>query len=606
MVKLERKYATYSLFESYSAYLEAQADFDRLRDKLGDEYFNKWMAIKDKIGDKIKDPDWARTSPEEQPKFIPNPDRKYKNIYNILKFNDIEIEELKDFLDNFQSKASMVKQNKIEGAEEIYNKDGWTVYRITTYKAAQKYGSGTKWCITGRYDGQEEKGEYYFDKYIREQNLDGGYYFYIHNSDQDKFCVLRKKNGEINSIWNAADKEIDASELPKDFPSVPISGLEELSYIDPHTSAIRAIRKDDMKMLNRAISVGLKKGSEDGEIELLLSDLLDIALHENKNIIPQIIKLFIVNSPSQTEFYDVWMDAIKDFIKSIIKGDTSSEESMEILDNVLSALELDYSNENQSLRKFFTHLYDMADKSIIPRIVKSFGKYLNFDSNDVYNELLIKAIEHDDIDTVKELFNYDTDQDYTDDSGKPAIAYAIESKDADIVKLLLDYDAYVDMEDEYIQKALSKTTQDIKTLISDYTKENNMIERKSYINEVDCVEEGLFSKKYTAEEGEEFAKKLKDFLGYDLNNKLNIRNDRNREFYVLISPKWEYSDKGNKDTLIDGHFLISGKDNRNMYLAAYHEEDKQPFKSIQKIDISDLRLIRGFIQTHLKDMLEKR
>ena len=607
MVRLYRTLES-GYFENYSAYLEAQADFDKLQAKLGDDYFNKWMEIKDKIGDKIKDPDWVRTSPEEPVKFIPNPDRKFKNIYDILRYNDEEIEELKKFLDNFQSKASKTKKQKVDGAEEIYNKGGWLVYRITKYPAAQYYGSHTKWCITGRYDGQEEKGEYYFNKYIREADLDGGYYFYIRNSDQEKFCVLRTKNGDINSIWNAEDKEITESDLPNDFPSVPISGLEDLSYIDAFEVAVKSIKEDNIKRLSKAIETALQRSSADGEIEVTLSGLLNIALEENPSIIPQIVKLFIIYSKSSSSFYEMWMDDLLSFIEHLIKEGSSNESYMEVLDNVLKALEIDYE---QAVEKFFINLYNIADKSIIPRIVKSFGTYLNFDSNTVYNELLIRAIEHNDIETIRELFNYDTDQNYEDENGKSVLAYAIESKNKDIVKLLLDCDADADTSYDDIQEALLNTTQEIKDLISDYTKENNMLERKTYINELDFVEEGLFSTKYDAEDGKEFIEKLKSSLGPTLNNMLKISNPRNREFYVNIFPKEAFSERGDKDTIIDGYFVISGKDSRNMYIAAYHgmpdnRNEQRPFKSIQKLDLKDLRLIRGFIQTNLKEMLKNR
>ena len=217
MVKLVIKYEYRNFYESYSAYLEAQADFDKLKEKLGDEYFDKWMKVKDKIGDKIKDPDWVRTSPEEQPKFIHNPDRKYKNIYDILKFDKEELEELKDFLDNFQSKASKVKQDK-SGAKLIAENDKWKVYRITSYPAAIYYGSNTEWCITGRYPDEEGKGEYWFNSYIDDDNLDGGYYFFINkNDDREKYCLLQGKDKQIKSIWDSSDRDI----LPEKYSKIP-------------------------------------------------------------------------------------------------------------------------------------------------------------------------------------------------------------------------------------------------------------------------------------------------------------------------------------------------------------------------------------------------
>ena len=95
-----------------------------------------------------------------------------------------------------------------KGAKLISNQNGWRVYRITTYEAAVYYGSNTKWCITGRYDGFRDEGRSYFNDYIRDYDLDGGYYFCIKNNTE-KYCVLRRKNGKIQSIWDAADNDID-------------------------------------------------------------------------------------------------------------------------------------------------------------------------------------------------------------------------------------------------------------------------------------------------------------------------------------------------------------------------------------------------------------
>jgi hypothetical protein len=98
------------------------------------------------------------------------------------------------------------------------------VYRITTYRAARIYGAGTRWCITGRYGGHEERGEEYFYDYINDFDLDGGYYFYIKNDNKTKFCLLKKQNGGIDSIWDAPDNKIEPEDIlieEPEFPTVP-------------------------------------------------------------------------------------------------------------------------------------------------------------------------------------------------------------------------------------------------------------------------------------------------------------------------------------------------------------------------------------------------
>ena len=152
-----------------SILLEGKRDQEILNNFLGDDYYNKYQLIKNKI----KDPD-------------------FKDIYRLIKKDP---DEVKDFIDNFQSKTDVRRAAKVDGATKLYEDDEWAVYKITTYPAAQFYGKNTRWCITGRYEGHEERGEEYFYKYISQNKLDGGYYFYINKKDPyKKFCVLQKEN----------------------------------------------------------------------------------------------------------------------------------------------------------------------------------------------------------------------------------------------------------------------------------------------------------------------------------------------------------------------------------------------------------------------------
>jgi len=187
---------------------EGKKDQEILNNFLGDDYYNKYQDIRNKI----KDPD-------------------YKDIYKLIKKDP---DEVKNYIDNFKSNADIRKAKKSEGAELIYKDNLWKVYRITTYPAAQLYGSGTTWCITGRYDGHESRGEEYFNKYIDDYDLDGGYYFYIKNDGRTKFCLLRCRDGEIQSIWNAEDNQVDVDNIAledRDFPTVP-GIFKPLSYED--------------------------------------------------------------------------------------------------------------------------------------------------------------------------------------------------------------------------------------------------------------------------------------------------------------------------------------------------------------------------------------
>lgn len=205
MVKLRRisvleKY----IRESKDLVVESQKDLDDLKSYLGNTLFDDYMKIRDKISDS----EWKD--------------------FGKLKKKDPE--EIKDFINNFQSKADKKKQDKSKGSKKLYEDDDWLVLRITSYPAAQKYGSGTKWCITGRYDGHEERGEGYFNNYIRDNNLDGGYYFYINKKDPSKkYCVLQKKDKTIVSIWNAKDnmEGTSTASLNVLLPEIPQVNLKQ-------------------------------------------------------------------------------------------------------------------------------------------------------------------------------------------------------------------------------------------------------------------------------------------------------------------------------------------------------------------------------------------
>ena len=177
MVKLRR------IFES-NLYLESKKDLDDLKAFLGDKLYDDYMKIRDRI---------------------PKDHNEFKDF---IKLKKMDRNDIQDFVSSFQSKSDKKKADKTEGAEKLYEDEDWVVYRITTYPAAQLYGKGTKWCITGRYAGHEEQGQDFFDDYIDGRHLDGGYYFYINKKDpNEKYCVLQTKGRRINSIWDAGDTD---------------------------------------------------------------------------------------------------------------------------------------------------------------------------------------------------------------------------------------------------------------------------------------------------------------------------------------------------------------------------------------------------------------
>ena len=65
----------------------------------------------------------------------------YKHYHTMA---ELGIDDVKDYIDSFfQSKRNKDKMFTIGSAKLLYDKDGWRVYRITSYKAAHKYGYHT-------------------------------------------------------------------------------------------------------------------------------------------------------------------------------------------------------------------------------------------------------------------------------------------------------------------------------------------------------------------------------------------------------------------------------------------------------------------------------
>lgn len=139
----------------------------------------------------------------------------FKSPYNDLNYwiNKGDPEALSQYMSDFEagkykSNTQKKKEEKIEGSKLVFDDKGWKTYHITTYNAAKRLGSGTTWCITGRYEGEEDRGEFYFDDYIRRYDLDG-YYFIFDTENRDKttgdylkYCAGVNKSGRIQFLYN--------------------------------------------------------------------------------------------------------------------------------------------------------------------------------------------------------------------------------------------------------------------------------------------------------------------------------------------------------------------------------------------------------------------
>lgn len=138
------------------------------------------------------------------------------------------VDELDNFLTNLENTKTRREKREIaeEGAELIYEDDDWKVYHITTYEAAAKYGAHTRWCITGRYEGHESRGQMFFDTYLPggDDERYTGYYFFIKKgNDAEKYAVCPRINGGYD-VWDPKDGR--PGYVPNGPTNVP--GLEDV------------------------------------------------------------------------------------------------------------------------------------------------------------------------------------------------------------------------------------------------------------------------------------------------------------------------------------------------------------------------------------------
>ena len=261
-----------SILESYI--LEGKRDFEVLKDFLGDDYYDKYLSIKNKISD-----------------------NEYKDIYKLIKKDPNDV---KDYIDNFQSNRYKRTSYKEIGARKVYEDSDWIVYHITDYNAAKYYGRDTKWCISGNYKGLPN-GKYEFDKY----NAHSKIYFYINkHTAREKYAVLKDRNtGNIANIKDSKDYDLgkSLSFTDVDLPYVKEVGLNTKQQEDLF-DAIRTsegyvedieeyVNKDTVNAINTngntplMVAVGRSKLST-GIAEFLIKNGADVNAKNNYNSTP--------------------------------------------------------------------------------------------------------------------------------------------------------------------------------------------------------------------------------------------------------------------------------------------------------------------------------
>lgn len=211
----------------------------------------------------------------------------FDKLRSFEKLRSLSVRTVQKFVDSYMSVGDLVAKAK-EGADLIYSDSEWDVYKVRTYAASKYYGKGARWCISGNYEGHEHRGEFYFNDYIKQKNLDGGYYFYLSKTDPHrKYCLLQRSDGKPLSIWNASDDELDMQYEIEDLGLPNVKGIHLPDYrID---SFINLIGNEDIE--------GIKKFIENHDDDIDIDGLSSmgenavVAAAETGNI--QIVKMLL-------------------------------------------------------------------------------------------------------------------------------------------------------------------------------------------------------------------------------------------------------------------------------------------------------------------------
>lgn len=121
--------------------------------------------------------------------------------------------DLKNSTSNTKERVNAKKT----GADVIFENSDFIVLHILTYNASKYYGKNTKWCISGNFPNEENKGEHYFNTYL--QHSYSNIYFVLSKTTNHKWCIcLNKRGDKISEIWNDMNEVVD--NIPG-LPSIP-------------------------------------------------------------------------------------------------------------------------------------------------------------------------------------------------------------------------------------------------------------------------------------------------------------------------------------------------------------------------------------------------
>ena len=118
-----------------------------------------------------------------------------------------ELQQVLSSLSAAKTKTQQKREQKVAGAELVYEDENNKIYHITTWEAAKLYGKGTKWCISGDTPDSEAA----FNSYKNRNTI----YIAVKTQTGAKRAVLVQGDGDT-VVYDERDKVVNmTSDMPK-------------------------------------------------------------------------------------------------------------------------------------------------------------------------------------------------------------------------------------------------------------------------------------------------------------------------------------------------------------------------------------------------------
>ena len=419
-------YSTYN--DELELFLE-DANLDKLKALLGDDYYNDvYVPFKNKIASKVK----VGEDEDGNPIMGENPDLKLKRTDYLLDTYSDNPQALKDLIANYKTKSGEIKDAK-KGAKYLGENGEYKCYFVFTYPAAKYYGENTTWCITGRYKGEEKNGKYYFDKYIRDENLDGGYYFFLHKTNpRRKYALLQQVDKEdkehplkIHSVWSALNSPLTLDRLPI-FPMVKeIPELKDV-YKDVDIENSDHIKDRDRKSLEHDILISCQLPKENVKDAIRnLKEILEGDAYKDYKFDLNNIK----DEYGRTPLYWACINNYTEVAKLLLEH--GADVNFKDKNGKFPLYEACYNDNIELAKLLLEHGADVNSKN-------KYGRTPLYD-----------VCSMDNIELVKLLLEYGADVNIKDEYRKTPLYNACYNNKLNIAKLLLEHGADVNIKDEY-------------------------------------------------------------------------------------------------------------------------------------------------------------